>query len=47
LGFHAFKVIRGLDYFRAANHADPRLSQAIRTLESRCHPDGRSLLDRA
>lgn len=42
-----YDILRALDYFRAANRTDPRLSEAIRILKSRRQPDGRWLLDRA
>ncbi|WP_263416916.1 hypothetical protein [Terriglobus albidus] len=42
-----YDILRALDYFRAANRIDPRLSEVIGILESRRQPDGRWLLDRA
>jgi hypothetical protein len=44
-----YDILRALDYLRAAGHErdDPRLSNAIRILESKRQPDGRMLLDRA
>ncbi|MGO4518494.1 hypothetical protein AB4Y89_22100 [Terriglobus sp. 2YAB30_2] len=42
-----YDILRALDYFRAVNRADPRLSEAIGVLKSRRQPDGRWLLDRA
>jgi hypothetical protein len=43
-----YDVLRGLDYFRAANaEPDERMSDALRFIESRRQPDGRWLLDRA
>jgi hypothetical protein len=42
-----YDILRALDYFRAVNRADPRLSEAIGILKSRRQPDGRWLLDRA
>lgn len=43
-----YDVLRALDYFRAAHQApDPRLTAAIRYLESRRQPDDRWLLDRS
>jgi len=40
-----YDILRALDYFRAANRSDPRLSEAIGILKSRRQPDGRWLLD--
>jgi hypothetical protein len=41
-----YDILRGLDYFRAANlPPDPRASDAIRVLRDRRQPDGRWLLD--
>ncbi|MGO4210654.1 hypothetical protein AB4043_07460 [Terriglobus sp. YAF25] len=42
-----YDILRALDYFRAVNRADPRLSEAIGVLKSRRQPDARWLLDRA
>ncbi|MBW8747786.1 MAG: hypothetical protein JF584_09525 [Acidobacteria bacterium] len=42
-----YDILRALDYFRAVNRADPRLSEAIGILKNRRQPDGRWLLDRA
>jgi len=42
-----YDILRALDYFRAANRADPRLSEAIGILKSRSQPGGHWLLDRA
>ncbi|NUQ28770.1 MAG: hypothetical protein HOQ35_09675 [Acidobacteriaceae bacterium] len=40
-----YDILRALDYFRAANRADPRLSEAIGILKSRRQPGGHWLLD--
>lgn len=40
-----YDVLRALDYFRAANARDPRLSDAIALLRSKRQPDGRWLLE--
>jgi hypothetical protein len=43
-----YDVLRALDYFRAAgSRADPRISDALRLVESRRQADGRWLLERA
>jgi hypothetical protein len=43
-----YDILRALDYFRAAGaRPDPRMSEALRIVESKRQPDGRWLLDRA
>jgi hypothetical protein len=42
-----YDVLRALDYFRASgSDPDPRMTEAIDTVRSKRHPDGRWLLDR-
>jgi len=43
-----YDILRGLDYFRSASaDPDPRISDAVRYVETRRQPDGRWLVDRA
>jgi hypothetical protein len=43
-----YDILRALDYLRASNvQPDPRMSEAIHLVETKCQPDGHWLLDRA
>jgi hypothetical protein len=43
-GYH-YDVLRGLDYFRAANRYDDRLADAVAQIESKRGADGRWLIE--
>jgi hypothetical protein len=38
-------VLRGVEYFWAAGHPDPRLVEAVELVRSKRQPDGRWLLE--
>jgi hypothetical protein len=45
---YRYDILRALDYFRAANRSpDPRMSEAVRIIESKRQADGRWLLERS